>query len=143
MPISVDILSAHNLVYVRYTGVLLASESAEAFAKFAQNPEARPGLRHLVDLTRITDMDRDFAKFMELQAAKAETLAGHGVETFIVYLATTPVGRLAANIGKNGWTPGSGVVAVVMDSEEAALSALGIPFDSIAAALSVEAPKYA
>ncbi|MCK0148420.1 hypothetical protein MWU54_00145 [Marivita sp. S6314] len=143
MPITVDILPEHNLVFVRYTGVMLVQESAEAFAAFAQNPDARPGLRHLVDMTRLTDIDRDFPKFMELQAAKIETLASTGVETFMVYLATTPIGRQAANIGKNGWTPESGVVAIVQDSEEAALEALGIPHRSIAEMLNDGAAESA
>jgi len=132
MPITFDILSEYNLVYVRYTGVTNARESAEAFAAFAKHPDARPGLRHLVDLTRLTDMDQDFAKYMELQAVKAETLASTGVETFMIYLATSPIGRLAANIGKNGWPPESSVVAIVQDSEDAALAALGIPHSTIA-----------
>ena len=143
MPITVDILSQHNLVYVRYSGIMRVSETAEAFAEFAENPEARPGQRHLVDMTRLTDYDRDFPKFMELQAAKIETLAGHGVETFIVYLATTPVGRRAATIGRNGWPEGCGVVAVIQDSEEAALSSLGLPYTSITAMLNDGAAQSA
>jgi hypothetical protein len=68
---------------------------------------------------------------MELQAAKVETMASHGIETFMVYLANTPVGLHAANLGKNGWTPESGVVAIVVENEDHALVALGLPFDSI------------
>lgn len=131
MPVTVQIIPEHNLVYVRYTGAMLVSETAEALAEFAKHPLAGPGLRHLVDLTRLTDIDRDYAKFMELQATKLETMSGHGIETFMVYYATTPIGLQAANLGKNGWTPESGVVAIVLEDEEHALHALGVPYASI------------
>jgi hypothetical protein len=135
VPISVQIIPEHNLVYVRYTGEMRVTETAEALTEFAKHPLAGPGLRHLVDLTRITDIDRDYAKFMEIQAKKVETMAGHGIETFMVYYANTPVGLHAANLGKNGWTPESGVVAIVLEDEDHALHALGLPYDSIAVML--------
>ncbi|MEN8658358.1 hypothetical protein [Marivita sp.] len=131
MAVTVQIIPEHNLVYVKYTGQMLVSETAAALTEFAKHPLAGPGLRHLVDLTCLTDIDRDYAKFMELQAAKVETMASHGIETFMVYLANTPVGLHAANLGKNGWTPESGVVAIVVENEDHALVALGLPFDSI------------
>ncbi|WP_439123439.1 hypothetical protein [Marivita sp.] len=131
MPISVQIIAEHNLVYVKYTGAMLVSETAEALGDFAKHPLAGPGLRHLVDLTQMTDIDRDYAKFMEIQAKKTETMASQGVETFMVYLANTPIGLRAANMGKNGWTPESGVVAIVLENEDHALVTLGLPFDTI------------
>lgn len=135
MPITVQIISEHNLVYVRYTGAMLVSETAAALTEFAKHPLAGPGLRHLVDLTRLTELDRDYAKFMEIQAKKVETMAGHGIETFMVYYANTPLGLQAAKMGKNGWTPESGVVAIVLEDEDHALHALGLPYDSIATML--------
>lgn len=132
MPVTVQIIAEHNLVYVKYTGPMKVSETAAALTEFSKHPFAGPGLRHLVDLTELTDLDRDYAKFMELQAKKVETMAGHGIETFMVYYATTPIGLHAASLGKNGWTPESGVVAIVLEDEEHALHALGLPYDSIA-----------
>lgn len=131
MPISLQILAEHNLVYVRYTGVMLVSETEAALTEFANHPMAGPGLRHFVDLTRLTDIDRDYSKFMAIQAKKAETMAGHGIETFIVYLANSDIGRHAANLGKNGWTPESGVVAIMVENEDHALVSLGLPFQSV------------
>lgn len=132
MPISVQIIAEHNLVYVRYTGAMVVAETAAALAEFAKHPLAGPGMRHLVDLTDLTDMDRDYPAFLEIQARKVETMAGQGVETFMVYYATTPIGLQAATLGKNGWTPESGVVAIVLEDEEHALHALGLPYVSIA-----------
>lgn len=143
MPITVDILSEHNLVYVRYSGVLLVSESVEAFARYATDPRARPGQRHLVDMTRLTDIDRDYPRFMQLQAMKTQTLANQGIETMMVFLATSPIGRQAAKIGMGGWTHDSGVVPIMQDSEEAALSSLGIRYTSIGAMLNDHASSIA
>ena len=135
MPLTVQIIPDHNLVYAKYDGPMRVDETEAALTEFAKHPLARPGLRHLVDLTRISEIDLDYAKFMEIQAKKTETMAGHGIETFMVYFANTPVGLHAANLGKNGWTPESGVVAIVLETEDHALTALGLPFDSIEAML--------
>ena len=132
MPVTVQILPDYNLVYVRFWGVLRVEETAAALAAFARNPQCRPGQRHLVDLTRLTDIERNYPKLMELEASKVEMLAGTGVETFMVYLANTPIGRRATNMGRNGWPPECGVVAIGLENEDDALFALGLPFRSIA-----------
>ncbi len=135
MPASFQILPQHNLVYVRYSGLMLVEDSLKAFGTYAQHPDARPGQRHLIDLSRITDMERDFARVMQLQAAKGADLAMRETETLMVYFANTPVSRKAAALAKNGWSAGHGVISIVQETEEAALAALGLNADSIDALL--------
>lgn len=130
MPVTYKILAKQNVVYIGYTGVISVSETAEALAMFAQDPEAKDGLRHLVDFRQLTDMERNYFKNMELQALKAEFLANTGIETFMVYLANTPIGRRAANIGKNSWPQGCGVTAVIAENEQEVADFLGLPFGS-------------
>ena len=136
MPATFEILTELNLVYVRYTGVMLVDDSLEAFGAYARHPDAHPGQRHLIDLSRITDMERDFTRVMQLQAYKGEELAHRGPDTIMVYLATTPISRRAATLAKNGWTDVQGVICLVQDTEETALEALGLSYGSVEALMS-------
>ncbi|MCI5113005.1 MAG: hypothetical protein MRY75_20865 [Marivita sp.] len=131
MPASFHILPQHNLVYVRYSGLMLVEDSLKAFGAYARHPDARPGQRHLIDLSQITDMERDFARVMQLQASKGADLAMREAETLMVYFANTPVSLKAAALAKNGWSASQGVIAIVQETEEAALSALGMVATSI------------
>ena len=135
MPAEFHILPDHNLVYVQYSGLMLVEDSLKAFGAYAKHPDARPGQRHLVDLTRITDMERDFARVMQLQATKAADLAMRETETLMVYFANTPASLKAAALAKNGWSASQGVIAIVQETEEAALAALGLAAASINALL--------
>ena len=135
MPASFQILPAANLVYVRYSGLMRVEDSLKAFGAYAAHPDARPGQRHLIDLSRITDMERDFAKIMQLQATKGADLAMREVETLMVYFANTAVSLKAAALAKNGWSASQGVIAIVQDTEETALAALGLAAASFDALL--------
>lgn len=135
MPAEFHILPDHNLVYVQYSGLMLVEDSLKAFGAYAKHPDARPGQRHLIDLSRITDMERDFARVMQLQATKAADLAMRETETLMVYFANTPASLKAAALAKNGWSASQGVIAIVQETEEAALAALGLAAASINALL--------
>ena len=135
MPATFQILPDLNLVYVRYTGLVRVEDSRKAFGAYAQHPDARPGQRHLIDLSRITDMERDFVKIMQLQAHKGAELAMRESETLMVYFANTPLSLRCAALAKNGWTEAQGVIAIVQETEGAALAALGLAETSFAALL--------
>jgi hypothetical protein len=135
MPAEFHILPDHNLVYVQYSGLMLVEDSLKAFGAYAKHPDARPGQRHLIDLSRITDMERDFARVMQLQATKGADLAMRETETLMVYFANTPASLKAAALAKNGWSASQGVIAIVQETEEAALAALGLAAASINALL--------
>jgi hypothetical protein len=136
MPATFQILPELNLVHVQYSGFMLVNDTLSAFGDYIRHPDARPGQRHLIDFSHITDMERDFTRVMQLQAYKGEDLAIPGVETMMVYLATTPISRKAAALAKNGWSESQGVVTLVLEAEAAALKALGLAYDSIDALLS-------
>jgi hypothetical protein len=114
---------------------MLVEDSLKAFGAYAKHPDARPGQRHLIDLSRITDMERDFARVMQLQATKGADLAMRETETLMVYFANTPASLKAAALAKNGWSASQGVIAIVQETEEAALAALGLAAASINALL--------
>ena len=126
MPATFQILPDLNLVYVRYTGMMRVDDSLKAFGAYAQHPDARPGQRHLIDLSRITDMERDFVQIMQLQAHKGAELAMRESETLMVYFANTHLSLRCAALAKNGWSASQGVIAIVQETEAAALAALGL-----------------
>lgn len=141
MPATYQILPSHNLVYVRYSGAMMVEDSLKAFGGYSRDPAARPGQRHLVDLSRITDMERDFARIMQLQATKGAELAMRETETLMIYFANTPLSLRAAALAKNGWSDSQGVIAIVLEREDAVMSALGLPFQAIDEMLAIDMRK--
>ncbi|MFA8384031.1 MAG: hypothetical protein ACEPO2_00270 [Pelagibaca sp.] len=141
MPATYQILPSHNLVYVRYSGAMMVADSLKAFGAYASDPAARPGQRHLIDLSRITDMERDFARIMQLQATKGAELAMRETETLMIYFANTPLSLRSAALAKNGWSASQGVIAVVLEREDAVMTALGLPFQTIDEMLAIDMRK--
>lgn len=136
MSVSFRILSSIGVVYVRYQGHANMSDTLTAFAEYASHPEFRPGQKQLVDLTELTGWDEDYVQLMQAQAQKAEAFTGQNAQTLIVYLAPTLVGQKLARIALRSWEPFPAVVPMVQESEQPALSILGIPHDSISQLLS-------
>lgn len=131
MPVSFDILKNHSLVYVRYSGLAEISETFQAFGAYMQHPDFRPGQKQLVDLTHITDYERDFTAIMGAQAKKAEVFLMGATETLIVYLAPNPKSYEMARMICQSWEDVEGVVPIVQQSETDALSLLGLSETSL------------
>ncbi len=136
MSVSFKILSSLGVVYVRYEGHAKMLETMTAFGEYAQHPDFRPGQKQLVDLTHLTGWDEDYVELMQAQAKKAEAFTGNNAQTLIVYLAPTAVGQKLARIALRSWEPFPAVVPMVQESEQPALSILGIPYNSIPELLS-------
>lgn len=132
MAVSFRILPDRGLVYIRYDGSLNATEGMVAFRDYMAHPDCRPGQKHLVDLSRVTTVERDYAVILQLQATKADHFLGPATETLIVYFAPTPVPRQAAGIILRSWDGVDHVIARVLDDEAQALAVLGQPERRIA-----------
>ena len=68
---------------------------------------------------------------MDLQAAKAERLAGAGVQSLCVYVAPSPVAQEIATLFTRTWADISNVVTMIQHTEAQALTLLGQPEGSI------------
>lgn len=141
MPVSFQILSDHGLTYVRYEGVATLDESMDVFAQYAVHPDCRPGLKQLVDLSRITQIKFDFPKLMALQAQKADVFMSGPSETLIVYYAPNPQGRSIAQLVLKSWEPFDSVVPIIVDQEVEALAILGLPATSFSELLASTFPE--
>ncbi|EPX86322.1 hypothetical protein ruthe_01136 [Rubellimicrobium thermophilum DSM 16684] len=135
MPLAFRILPAANLVHVRYWGFAEIEETEQAMRACFARPDFRPGMRHLVDFTAVEGFSRDYAGFMRLQAGVADLLLGQPVETMLVIVAGSPSGRAMAGLVMRTWDDVDGIVIRVQDSLDDALGILGLPPDTLNAAV--------
>ncbi|APZ54404.1 hypothetical protein [Salipiger abyssi] len=135
MSVSFRILPQHGIVYIRYEGFALFDDTIRAVGAYTQHPESSPGQKHLVDLSRITGIEQDFVKLMQIQALKADAFIGGGAQTMIVYYAPTPLAFEVSKVILRSWDGIDAVVPLVQQSETGTLSLLGVGLPSFAALL--------
>ena len=136
MPGTFQIFPAHGLVYVRYTGHVLHEDTAQLMARYNQHPDARPGYKQLVDLSRVTSFEQDFPRLMRIQAEKLDIILRGVPQTLMIYYAPNDMAQQMARFIVRSWSGLSGLVISVQSTEEQALSILGLPEPSIEALLS-------
>ncbi len=131
MPLSFRIIPERGLVVVEFTGYSTIDDFMRASAAYVAHPDYVAGQKQLVDMTRIGGFEKDYVRFMEIQAAKAERLAGAGVQSLCVYVAPTPIAKEIATLFTRTWADITNVVIMVQDTEAEALALLGQPEGSI------------
>ncbi|MAM61186.1 hypothetical protein [Maritimibacter sp. UBA3975] len=127
MPVQFRILPEINLTYVEYTGRMVVQESVDVFRAYLRHPDFRPGQKHLIDLSGVTDWERDYAEIMSMQAMTAEGLYDPAHPTVVVAVAPTKMTRTVANLVNRTWDRVNGVRFLAARSEEEALELLGLP----------------
>lgn len=135
MAISYRILPSAGVVYIRYEGRMGIAESTEAMQRYIADPGYQKGMKQLVDLTAVTDWERDFPALMQHFAHQAEIYDDPNRPTLIVALAPTDTARAAASIVSRAWERSDRVVVVNVETEVEALMVLGAAAPSIAALL--------
>ena len=136
MPVAFHILPERGLVVVRYSGVALIRDTVEASKAYVAHPDFAHGQKQLVDLSAVTEYERDYVAFMLMQAAKAGRFANAGVQSLVVYIAPTPIAQELSALFIRSWDDVDAVVPMVQQSESEALTLLGQPENTIAALLS-------
>jgi len=116
---------------VEYEGYSTIDELQQTSAAYVAHPDYVAGQKQLVNMTHITGFEKDYVRFMKIQAAKAERLAGAGVQSLCVYVAPTPVSKEIATLFTRTWADIVNVVTMVQDTEAEALTLLGQPEGSI------------
>ena len=130
MAVSYKIYPDLGLVHVRYEGYVVLSETFGAVRDYMQDPDFRPGQKQLVDLSRVTDFERDYATLLALQAFKADAFL-QGPQSLIVYLAPTPVTRAMSRLIVRSWEDQGAVVPLIQNTEADALALLGLREQSL------------
>lgn len=132
MAVSFRILPRLGVVYVRYEGIAGMQDGMDAFAAYMRHPDCRPGQRQLVDLSPVTELERDFAGLMKFQAIKADQFQRAGPTTLVAYVAPHAPARKLADFAARAWAGQSHVQPRVFEDEADALAFLGLEGRSIA-----------
>lgn len=127
MAIDFKIIPDRGLVLVRYTGIGTVAETLAATKAYLNHPDYAAGQKQFVDLSQIEGFENDYVQFMNMQAAKAERLAGQGVQSLAVYYAPTKVSQSVSAMFIRSWSDVPEVVALVQHTEPEALALLGQP----------------
>jgi hypothetical protein len=138
MPVCFHLLPSRNLILFRYSGFIRLDEPAAAVQASTQAPGFRPGMRHLVDVSQATGVDRDWPALLRQQADIASVMVPQGPEQLVLFYAPTRAGQWMAQMARRSWE-GLNIVSVrVIEDEAEALALLGLPERSIAALLAAE-----
>ncbi len=131
MPIEFKIFANRGLTVVRMSGLITVDDIKAATQRYISNPEYRPGQKQLVDLSRVTGFEKDYARFIILQAAKAGRLANSGTQTLCVYFAPTEAAWDLGMTFLRTWQDVEAVVPMIHRDETESLALLGQPETSI------------
>mmetsp|Transcript_18094 Transcript_18094/g.27963 ORF Transcript_18094/g.27963 Transcript_18094/m.27963 type:complete len:145 (-) Transcript_18094:8034-8468(-) len=131
MPVRFHILPDRGLVVVRYSGFAAIDDTLRATKAYVGHPHYAAGQKQLIDLTPVTGFEKDYARFMMMQASKAGRFAHSGTQTLAVYVAPTPIAQELSTLFTKSWDDVDAVVPLVQYSEADALSMLGAPETSI------------
>lgn len=83
MTVNFCIIPERGLVVVRYSDFAAIDDTMAASKAYLAHPDYAAGQKQLVDFTNITGYEKDYVRFMNLQAAKAEQLGREGVLNFV------------------------------------------------------------
>ena len=131
MPVQFRIFPDRGLVVVRFSGDVLIEEAMEATQAYVAHPDYALGQKQLVDLSQVTSYEKDYVRFMEMQADKADRFAASGVQSLVVYIAPTPVSQEICTMYLRSWDDVDAVVPMIQHSEAEALTLLGQPETSV------------
>jgi hypothetical protein len=131
MPVRFHIFPERGLVVVRYSGFATINDTMAATKAYLAHPDYSAGQKQLVDMTQITGYEKDYVRFMNMQAAKAGRLATAGVQSLVVYIANTPESLDVSAMFIRSWIDVDAVVPMLQHTEADALTILGQPEDTI------------
>ena len=125
MPVRFRILPDRGLVVVRYEGHAAIDDTMRATRAYVSHPHYAPGQKQLVDFSAITGYEKDYVRFMEMQAKKAGRFTSSRTQSLVVYIAPTPISQELASLFFKSWNDVHAVVPIVQDCEIEALTLLG------------------
>lgn len=131
MPVQFRIVPDRGLVVVRYSGYVTIDDTMGATHAYVADPDYAPGQKQLVDFTQVTDYEKDYVRFMMMQAAKAERFVNARIQSLVVYIAPTQVSQELSSLFIKSWDNVDAVVPMVQTSEIEALILLGQPEVSV------------
>lgn len=127
MAVTYRVLPQHNLVLFTYSAAVGLQESIDIIAAAARDPDHRPFMRQLCDLSAVTSVERNFPALLSMQARILEDLMPKGHEMVVVFLAPGQAGQDMARMAQKSWAGLDVVKVLVVDNRNAARDILGLP----------------
>ncbi len=123
MAYRIRILPEHDLAYFRYSGTASIDDYLAVVDQYPRHPDFRLGQKNLVDLTRLEDIERDYARILELQARIAGFVQSTQNDIFSVIVAPSAIAQEASQIVLRSWEELNARVVrrMVRNMEEAAV----------------------
>jgi hypothetical protein len=143
MPLRYDIDSKRRLVLIEYWDHAAIDETIEALGRYAADPRFAPGQIHLFDLTRVTGVETNFPKFMEMQAKAVGHVGVGAMPSMLIYYAPNDVARQMAEMARKSWVGLDGPTFAIIEDEAEALAIAGCSeasFDDLRRTLVGETP---
>lgn len=131
MPVDFKIVASRGLTVVRMAGLVTIDEIQAATDAYVAHPDYKAGQKQLVDLSRITAFEKDYARFIMLQAAKAGRFTQSRTQTLCVYYAPTDTAWDLGLTFMRSWQDVDAVVPMIHRDEAESLALLGQPEKSI------------
>ena len=131
MPVDFKIFPKRGLVVVQYSGFATVNDTLTATEAYVSHPDYVAGQKQLVNMTEVTGFEKDYVRFMDMQARKTERLVRSDLQSIVVYIAPTAISRELSAMFVRSWIDIGSVVPLVQDSEAEALALLGQPEESL------------
>lgn len=131
MPISFRVLPERALTVLSYSGFIGIAESVLIIDQYLAHPDFSLGQKFLFDTTAITGYEKDYVKFMHVQAKLGKVFLRSGHDQLVGCVAPHEAGLDFAMRAKHSWSAFPHLVPLIHEDEAEVLRFLGQPEHSI------------
>jgi len=126
MPVTFSIRKSLGVFCAQFYGFVLIEDCLSSLQALAAHPDFRPNLNQLIDLSEVTDYERNFVRILEFFARMPESGFAPGQEFLVVYYAPAQAGQELARIAIRSWEGVPGPVLRMVGDPDQALAILGL-----------------
>lgn len=120
-----------NLIHLRFEDQLTVDDTRAALARLQEHPDFHPWLNRVLDLRGVTSWERDYSRFMALEAENSARFTDQATPPILLCIADSPLSREIANFLRRSWENLDGLIFRMTSSEAEALSILGLQANKI------------
>lgn len=131
MSVSFQVFSDMNLIHLRFEDQLTVDDTRAALARLQEHPDFHPWLNRVLDLRGVTSWERDYSRFMALEAENSARFTDQATPPILLCIADSPLSREIANFLRRSWENLEGLIFRMTSSEAEALSILGLQANKI------------
>ncbi len=103
MPARFKIFPEQHLIFTRYYDTVVIDDYVNVVEGVIAHPDFDIHYTHLIDLTHLKKIKRDYLKVMMVQARLADLVVRSRSDILNVVIAPTPVALSAANMALKSW----------------------------------------